>query len=306
MAPSPVNYASSTALVTGGSSGIGQAIAAELIKRGVKKLVIVAHSQEKMDKASEELKQAGEGVEIRTISVDLASHEAASEVESKVKEWGWQVDILVNNAGLARKQAFASQGPNNVSLRTVDVMIRTVVDLSLRFLPPMLERKEGGVLNVCSTACYQPVPFTAMYAASKAFMLSWSQSVREENIESGVRFAAIVPGITSTNLDGDGHGERRGPILDAVGIDEPETVAKAALDAYEENAAQKVVGWNNYIATTVTGMIPDSVKAAFIHKTRGEPEMTDDVGARGECCQGAVGVEGAKGFADTPFVCCCM
>lgn len=289
MALSPVDYASSTALITGGSSGIGQAIAAELIKRGVKKLVIVAHNQDKMDKASEELKRAGEGVEIRTISLDLASHQAASEVESKINEWGWQVDILVNNAGLARKQAFASKGENNVSLRTVDVMIRTVVDLSLRFLPPMLERKRGGVLNVCSTACYQPVPFTAMYAASKAFMLSWSQAVREENIESGVRFAAIVPGITSTDLDGDGHGERRGPILDAVGIDDPETVAKAALDAYEENASQKVVGWNNYIAQTVTGMIPDSVKAAFIHRTRGEPEETDDVGAKGECRRGVAG-----------------
>jgi short-subunit dehydrogenase len=235
MSPAPVDYSNSTALVTGGSSGIGQAIATELVARGIARLVIVAHNQEKLDKAASELKQSATDptkLEVKTISADLASRDAAEEIKSQIEGWGWNVDILVNNAGLARKQQFGLKGENDISLRTVDVMVRAVIDLSLHFLPGMVERGSGGLLNVCSTACYQPVPFTAMYAASKAFMLSWSQAIREENIDTGVRIAMIVPGITETNLDGQGHGERRGA-LDAVGIDKPETVAKAAVDAYE-------------------------------------------------------------------------
>jgi short-subunit dehydrogenase len=281
MTPAQVNYSQSTVIVTGGSSGIGQAIATELVTRGVKRIVIVAHGQEKLDKAASQLAQVASGVEVKTISADLASHDAASDIKRQIDQWGWQIDILVNNAGLARKQRFAENKENDVSLRTVDVMIRTVVDLSLHFLPSMVERGSGGILNVCSTACFQPVPFTAIYAASKAFMLSWSQAIREENIDTGVRIAAIVPGITDTNLDGAGHGERRGA-LDAVGIDQPETVAKAAVDAYEANSAQQIVGTNNWLLKSVMGFVPDSIKASLVASARGAPEGSDDVGASGE------------------------
>lgn len=283
MSPAPVDYSNSTALVTGGSSGIGQAIATELVARGIARLVIVAHNRERLDKAASELKQSATDptkLEVKTISADLASRDAADGIKSQIEGWGWNVDILVNNAGLARKQQFALKGENDISLRTVDVMVRAVIDLSLHFLPGMVDRGTGGLLNVCSTACYQPVPFTAMYAASKAFMLSWSQAIREENIDTGVRIAMIVPGITETNLDGQGHGERRGA-LDAVGIDKPETVAKAALDAYEENAAQKIVGWNNWAMQTALSLVPDSIKASMVASARGQPEDSDDVGASG-------------------------
>lgn len=281
MSPAPVDYSQSTALVTGGSSGIGQAIAAELVSRGIARLVIVTHNQEKLDKAAAELKQAGSNVEVKTISADLASHDAAAEIKRQIEGFGWKVDILVNNAGLARKQAFAMKGENDVSLRTVDVMIRAVVDLSLHFLPPMVERGSGGILNVCSTACYQPVPYTAMYAASKAFMLSWSQAIRQENIDTGVRIATIVPGITETNLDGDGHGERRGA-LDAIGIDKPETVGKAAVDAYEANSSGTIVGANNSLMQAALHLVPASVKASMVASARGKPEESDDIGASGE------------------------
>lgn len=93
-------------------------------------------------------------------------------------------------------------------------MVRAVFELSLRFLPDIVKRRKGGVLNVGSTACYQPVPWTAIYAASKAFIPSWCQAIREEQLyrETGARFAQVVPGVTDTNLDGQGHGEKRGPI----------------------------------------------------------------------------------------------
>ncbi len=274
-----ISYAQSTALVTGGSSGIGRAIATELIARGVRQIVIVAQDAEKLEHAAFEMRQSSDSVDVRTLSIDLSKHDSPAEVQRQIESWGWQVDILVNDAGIARKQKFAMNKENDISLLTVDLMVRAVIDLSLRFLPPMVERGYGGILNVCSTACYNPVPFTAMYAASKAFMLSWSQAVREENHDTGVRVACIVPGVTQTNLDGDGHGERRG-LLDAVGIDQPEDVAKAAVDALEDNAAQSIVGANNKLLQMAQGLLPDAVKARLISKARGAPEESDNVSAK--------------------------
>ena len=272
-----LDYARSTALVTGGSSGIGRAIALELATRGIRKMVVVARGEEKLAKVASELRQSAPGIDVREISIDLSKHDAPADVQRQVEAWGWQVDLLVNDAGLARKQLFAKDMETDISLLTVDLMIRAVVDLSLRFLPPMVERGHGGILNVSSTAAYNPVPFTAMYAASKAFMLSWSQAIREENRDTGVRVACIVPGVTETNLDGDGHGERRG-MLDAVGISQPDEVAKAAVDALEENAAQSIVGANNKILQMAQGLLPDSLKARLISKARGAPEESDNIG----------------------------
>lgn len=209
---------------------------------------------------------------MREISIDLSKHDAPAEVQRQVEAWGWQVDLLGNDAGPARKQLCVKDMETDVSLLTVDLMIRAVVDLSLRLLPPMVERGYGGILNVSSTAAYNSVPFSAMYAASKAFVLPWSQAIRQENRDTGVRVACIVPDVTDTNLDGDGHGEHRG-ILDAIGIDRLEDVAKTAVDALEENAAQSIVGGNNKLLQVGLGLLPDSLKARLISKSQAPPPM---------------------------------
>ena len=152
----------------------------------------------------------------------------------------------------------------------VDLMVRAVVDLSLHFLPDMVKRNRGGILNIGSTAGYSPVPFTSVYAASKAFVISFSQAIREENRGTGVRIACIVPGVTDTNLDGDGHGERRGA-LDMVGTADPADVGKAAVDVLEANEAARTYGWNNKALAAVQNMLPDSINAQLIAKSRGKP-----------------------------------
>jgi short-subunit dehydrogenase len=101
--------------------------------------------------------------------------------------------------------------------------------------------------------------------------MSWSQAVHQENLETGVRVACVVPGITATNLDGQGHGETRGAI-DKVGIDQPEDVAKVAVDVYEANESARVVGWNNKIQSTVFNLIPDSITSGVIASARGPPD----------------------------------
>lgn len=118
---------------------------------------------------------------VRTIQADLTSRDAPDKVQQEVQGWGWGVDILVNDAEFRRKYVFAEDFQNDTSLACIDLMVRAVVELSLRFLPDMVKRREGGILNVGSTTCYQPVPYTSIYAASKAFILSWSQAIREES-----------------------------------------------------------------------------------------------------------------------------
>lgn len=267
-----LDFSASTALVTGGSSGIGRAIAEELVARGVRQLILVARTEEKLNKAAEEIKANSTGLTVRTIQADLTSRDAPEKVQQEVQGWGWDVDILVNDAGFGRKYVFGEDFQNDTSLACIDLMVRAVVELSLRFLPDMVKRRKGGILNVGSTACYQPVPYTSIYAASKAFILSWSQAIREENRvrDTGVRIAQVVPGVTETNLDGEGHGEKRGPI-EWVGVDKPADVAKVAVDALVENAAAKVVGWNNWAFHASMNLLPDSAKAMLVSTSRGAP-----------------------------------
>jgi len=266
----PLDYSNGAALVTGGTSGIGKEIALELVRRGVRKLVIVAQDENELNETAGELQKLDPACEVHTIATDLSEHDAAAKVRENVDAKGWPVEILVNNAGFARKYIFAEDRDNDPSLPMVDLMVRTVVDLSLRFLPDMVQRGRGGILNLGSTAGYSPVPFTAVYAASKAFVISFSQAIREENRDSGVRIACIVPGITDTNLDGDGHGEKRG-VLDAVGIDDPADVAKGAVDVLENNEAARTFGWNNKLLAAAQSLLPESTNAHLIAKSRGRP-----------------------------------
>lgn len=266
----PLNYANGAALVTGGTSGIGKEIALELVRRGVKKIVIVAQEIEGLEEASAELREIDPACEVHTIKADLTDHDAADKIREDVDGKGWPIEILVNNAGFARKYIFAEKPEEDPSLAMVDVMVRAVVDLSLKFLPDMVKRGRGGILNLGSTAGYNPVPFTSAYAASKAFVISFSQAIREENRDSGVRVACVVPGVTSTDLSGEGHGEQRGT-LDAVGVAEPDEVAKAAVDVLEANDAAKTLGWNNKLLAAAQSLLPDSVNAHLVAKSRGRP-----------------------------------
>lgn len=273
-----LDYAKGAALVTGATSGIGKEISFELVRRGVRKIVIVARKQEKLDRTVEELRGISAKVEVHTIAIDLSNHDAAASIRQNVDAVGWPIEILVNNAGLARKYVFAKDADHDPSLRMVDTMVRAVVDLSLKFLPDMVERRRGGILNVGSTAAFSSVPWTAAYAASKAFVVSFSQAIREENRDTGVRVACIVPGITETNLDGQGHGERRG-VIDIIGIDDPADVAKGAVDAFEGNEPAMVFGWNNKLFRLAQEYLPRAWNTHRTAKARGEPTESDEAAA---------------------------
>lgn len=186
-----------TALVTGASRGIGEAFARQLAARG-QDLVLVARSRERVEALAGELAER-HGVTTHVIVADLARPCVADRVFAETEDLGIEVDLLVNNAGFARAGAFVDL-PLDAQADMVRLNVNTLVELTHLYLPAMRRRRRGGVINVSSTAGFQPVPRMAVYGATKAFVLSFSEAVAAEVEGDGVRVMALCPGATDTEF----------------------------------------------------------------------------------------------------------
>jgi uncharacterized protein len=186
-----------TALVTGASSGIGAALARELASRG-HALVLVARREERLRSLEAEL-SADHGVVAETVTCDLGDPAERDRLASEVSSLGRSVELLVNNAGFGYQGDFASN-PTARVLNMVRLNVEAVVDLTSRFLPGMVERGRGAVINIASTSAFQPLPGSAVYAASKSFVLSFSEAIRTELRGSGVSVTAVCPGPVRTEF----------------------------------------------------------------------------------------------------------
>lgn len=192
--PSPA--ADRTAVVTGASSGIGAELARELACRG-HGVTLVARRADKVTALAGEL--TGLGVRAEVLPADLSDPEQRASLPDRVAELDLTVDILVNNAGLSTLGRVSAADPAN-ELNMIQVDVAAVVDLTTRFLPGMVERGRGGILNVASTAAFQPLPGQAGYAACKAFVLSYTRSLHGELAGTGVSATALCPGPVSTGF----------------------------------------------------------------------------------------------------------
>jgi uncharacterized protein len=186
-----------TALITGASTGIGFALAEVFAEHGYK-LVLVARNEERLATAQEKL-QKKFGISVQVIAIDLTKPGASEEIFEKTERAGTHIDVLVNNAGFAEYGAFAEANLQG-QLDMVALNIATLTHLTHLFLREMIERKSGKILNVASTAAFQPGPFMAVYYASKAYVLSFSEAVREESRGSGISVTALCPGPTETEF----------------------------------------------------------------------------------------------------------
>ena len=191
--PSPT----STALVTGASAGIGSAIANELAGRG-HGVVLVARRKERLDELATQL-SASHGVRAETIACDLADAGARAALPEQIRELGLDVEILVNNAGFATGGPFHESGAAR-ELEQVRVLVEAVVALTSAFAPAMVERRRGAILNIASTAGMQPMPYSAGYAAAKAYVLSFSEAIHQELRGHGVTITALAPGPVKTDF----------------------------------------------------------------------------------------------------------
>lgn len=186
-----------TVMVTGASRGIGEAFARKLSGMG-KNLILVARSRDKLEALAQEL-SAAHGIRAHTIVADLASPSAAQAVHAETEDKGWTVDLLINNAGFSKAGDF-TELPFDVQADMVRLNVNTLMELTRLYLPAMRQRRRGGIIQVASNAAFQPVPYMAVYAASKAFVLRLSEALAEEVRDDGVTVMALCPGATATGF----------------------------------------------------------------------------------------------------------
>lgn len=186
-----------TVLITGASSGIGEALARRFARER-HPLVLVARTAAKLEALAAEL-TAGHGVKVLVQSVDLAQPGAPLALARTLKRRRVEVDLLVNNAGILERGAFAKMAADRHQ-QIIDLNVSALTAMVAEFLPPMLERRRGRILNVASIAAFHPVPLLATYAATKAYVLSLTESLAEELKDSGVSVTALCPGITATHM----------------------------------------------------------------------------------------------------------
>src|SRR5580658_11232472 len=186
----------STVLITGASGGIGYELA-KLFARDHHNLVLVARSADKLAQVATELQT--HGVTVKTIALDLTTPPAPSFLFDQLQREGIAIDILVNNAGFGIYGEFAEM-PEAEILGQIDLNIRALTELTRLFLPPMIARHNGRIMNVASTAGFQPGPLMAVYYATKAYVLSFSEAIANELRGSGVTVTCFCPGATHTGF----------------------------------------------------------------------------------------------------------
>jgi len=225
-------------LITGASSGIGEAFARKLAARG-HNLLLVARSEDKLITLCNELGRS-QRIRAQFVAMDLTDEGAPQRLFEETVKRELQVDFLINNAGFGSMGDFAKLDLDQ-ELRIIDLNIHALVNLTHRFLQPMRDRKSGRIINVASTAAFQPVPFMATYAATKAFVLSFTEALWEENRPYGIRMMALCPGVTDTNFFAASHMQRP----PARTSQTPDQVVDTALRAFKRGKSSVIYGWAN-------------------------------------------------------------
>lgn len=237
------------ALITGASAGLGVEFARQLSRRG-HALVLAARRKERLEDLAKELGNA------RAVAIDLSKKDAAAKLMADVAANGEEIEILVNNAGFGLIGKFAELDAKR-ERQMIDLNVGTLTDLCRAVAPQMIARKSGGIINVASTAAFQPGPKMAVYFATKAFVLSLTEAIHEELKPHGVHVTCLCPGPTRTEF-GDVAGFGGNGMFDRVAMESPEVV-KAGLEGLEKNRAVVVPGAVNKIGAASTRFAPRSV-----------------------------------------------
>jgi short-subunit dehydrogenase len=241
-----------TTLITGASSGIGAAFARKLAARG-RNVLLVARSEDKLITLCNELGRLS-GIRAHYLTLDLLKPGTAGELFEETQRRELVIDMLINNAGFGSMGDFAGSDLAR-ELEIIDLNVKSLVDMTHRFLWPMRERGQGTIINVASTAGFQPVPYMATYAATKAFVLSFSEALWEENRKYGVHVMALCPGVTDTNFFMASRMDR--PPMRT--IETPEEVVDTALRALRQRKPSVISGWTNWFAIEAERFVPRSV-----------------------------------------------
>ena len=238
-----------TTLITGASWGIGEAFARKLAERG-HNLLLVARSEDRLMTLCNEL---GRSQKIRAdyFAIDLSAPDAPQRLFEEAQKRELEIDLLINNAGFGSMGEFATLDLAN-ELKMIDLNVRALVELTYRFIQPMREKKSGAIINVASTAGFQPVPFMANYSATKSFVRSFSEALWEENRRYGIKVMALCPGVTETNFF-EASRMQRPP---ARTSQTPEEVVDVALRGLARGKSSVISGWTNLLITESERVLP--------------------------------------------------
>jgi short-subunit dehydrogenase len=238
-----------TTLITGASSGIGEAFARRLAARG-ENLALVARSEDKLASMCNELGQA-HNVNAQYVALDLTQEDATAKLFAETNRRGLAVEMLINNAGFGSMGEFATLDLGR-ELEMIDLNVKALVALTHLYLKPMRERKSGTILNVASTAAFQGVPYMATYAATKAFVLAFSEALWDEHRAQGIHVMALCPGVTETNFFAAAQTDKP-PMRVAQTADQ---VVETALKGLKRGKSHVISGWTNYIMTESERLVP--------------------------------------------------
>ncbi len=234
-------FKNSTALITGPSSGIGKAYAQELASLGIH-LILTARSEQKLNDLADELKKKY-NVNVEVIVLDLAQPNSAQNLFDKVQARKLSVEILINNAGFGKWTKFLDQSVS-IYQEMITLNISSVTSLCYLFLPHMLANKKGIMINISSTGAFQPLPYIAVYGATKSYVLQFTEALAGEYGSSGVKFLAVCPGNTQTNFTQVANADTSGMKSSTV-----EDVVSATVKALDKNKSTVVVGCSNYLTS---------------------------------------------------------
>jgi short-subunit dehydrogenase len=242
-----------TALVTGASAGIGEAFARELAARG-HDLVLVARRADRLEAEAARLAEA-HGVSVEPLVADLGTPAGVAAAAARLDDPDRPIDLLVNNAGIGSMGTFWEL-PVDGEVAVIGLNVVALVELTHAALGPMVGRDAGGVINVSSLGAYQPVPFSATYGATKAFVSSFTNAVRDELRETNVKLMVLAPGFT--------HTEFQEKSIDPRGLpgfvwQSADTVAVTALRAYDRGRTVCITGAVNVAAAAASKVLPAAV-----------------------------------------------
>ena len=236
-----------TAVITGASSGIGKALAQQFAAHGYD-VVLVARNRAALEDAARDLGGLAAGTDgrsrrgIRVVPTDLSRPGAATALVEQLRADGIQVDVLVNNAGFGLQGDFVEL-PVDRQIEMIQLNVVALTELTRLLLPPMLSRRTGGVLNVASTAAFQPGPLLSVYYATKAYVLSFTEGIAEELADAGIKIGCLCPGRTATAF-----AERAGMTKtnlfkgEVMGVDQ---VAREGFEAWNRGEVVFIPGRTN-------------------------------------------------------------
>ncbi len=256
----------SWALITGASSGIGEVFAKRFAREGWN-TILVARSIDKL-KLLAQLLEKEKGIKTLILQEDLTDPKAPKRVHERIQEKGITLEGLINNAGFGVAGKF-SEAPLDDYLKMINLNARALVELTGFFLPGMIQRKHGFIINVSSTACFQPLPYSSVYAATKSFVTAFSEALWLETKKTGVRILNLCPGLTKTNF-GTAMGSRdfrKDPFAQT-----PEAVVDYAFRALQRNQPTIISGWHNRLLVLIERLVPHRFLLELVllyQKTRG-------------------------------------